>query len=165
MVGIRRALLLAAILIGCASPAAPAKQPNRFPETAVEAESLKAGGASWSDVAVREHYLRLVARIGPANEKWKQEGLGAEERAHRAFKMRQEARVLSRTMMGDPKEVEALRERDMRRFGNPEGPTFEWLVERQKKKGVEGDAIFEAIIASAQRTDAIINELVGPSSE
>jgi hypothetical protein len=136
-----------------------------LPESVEGAKALRASGSSWTDVQIREHYLRLVARIGPANDQWKKDGVKAEERARRAYKMRYEARMTCRTMMSDPTEVEELRARDQRRFGHPDGPTFDELVEHEKSKGATGDAIYDAIVVSAQRTDPVINELLSPAKE
>jgi len=57
-------------------------------------------------------------------------------------------------MMADPSEVELLKERDIAKFGTPDGPTLDFLIERLKHAGLEGDAIYEAIIDQSYRTDA-----------
>jgi hypothetical protein len=134
-----------------------------LPETLEQAQSQVAAGVNWSNVQVREHYLRMVARIGASNDDWKKQGLKAEDRAKKAFQMRYEARLICRAMMTDKELLEALRARDQRKFGHPDGPTFDELVKHEEKKGLKGDAVFEAIVASAQRTDAIVNELIGAS--
>ena len=56
-------------------------------------------------------------------------------------------------MMSDPEEVDLLRRRDIIEYGNPDGPTFQFLVERLRNAGLEGGAIFEAIVEGAYRTD------------
>jgi PII-like signaling protein len=61
-------------------------------------------------------------------------------------------------MMSDPSEVEDLRKRDQEKYGNPDGPTFEWLVNQNQQKGLAGDAVYEAIVVSSQRTDKKVNE-------
>ena len=49
---------------------------------------------------------------------------------------------------------------------NEPNPTFEALVERQRtKKGLTGDAIYEAIIASATRSRSSVNEALGIDPE
>lgn len=60
-----------------------------------------------------------------------------------AWRIRHRARLQARSMMADP-----------------DGPTFEFLVEKLIKAGLEGDAIYEAIIEGAYRTDTGINRLV-----
>lgn len=78
-----------------------------------------------------------------------------------AWRVRHEARLQARSMMTDPAEVELLRARDMAISGNPDGPTFEFLVEKLREAGLEGNAIYEAVIEGAYRTDAGINKLLG----
>ena len=64
-------------------------------------------------------------------------------------------------MMADPAEIELLRARDMDKYGAPDGPTFDFLVARLKAAGFAGDAIYEAIIDNAYRTDAALNKQLG----
>ena len=161
--------LVVALALGC-SPRSTSISSERaaellaakpFPDSLAQVEALRQQGVSWTNEEVRLHYIRLVGAIGPANDKWKQEGLGAEERARRAYGMRHDARLLSRAMMGDAGEVEELRKRDLEAYGNPDGPTFEQLVERQRSKGKSGDAVYEAIIESSQRTNQEMNKRFG----
>ena len=63
--------------------------------------------------------------------------------------------------MADPDEVELLRARDLARYGNPDGPTFDFLVERLRVMGIEGDAVYEIIIEGSYRTDAELNRNLG----
>jgi len=173
-------LALAALVVltsaaGCGASPAPAPPPpaasttasvtpapGRLPETVSEVEAARASGARWDNATIRRHYLDLVGRIAPANETWKKDGLAAAERARRAFTLRHDARVTCRAMMGDRQEVEALEARDQQKYGHPDGPTFDELVERQRSKGATGDALYEAIVESAQRTDSAANELAQP---
>jgi len=64
-------------------------------------------------------------------------------------------------MMGDKRERELLRARDTIKNGSPDGPSFEFLVARLKEVGIEGDDIYEAIIAGSHRTDSELNRLLG----
>jgi len=75
-----------------------------------------------------------------------------------AVAIRHDARIMSRAMMSDPAEVEDLRKRDMEKYGNPDGPTFDQLVRRNRENGLTGDAVYEAIVESSQRTDQAVNE-------
>lgn len=139
-----------------ASSATP--EQKAYPTTPAEAEALKKKGIAWSNEETRVYYLKLADSVDASNEQWKQEGLSAEKRAQRAWEVRHNARITARAMMGDPREVEDLRARDQEKYGNPDGPTFEQLVEGQRKKGLTGDAVYEAIIGSSQRTDPKTNE-------
>jgi hypothetical protein len=164
------ALLALAISLGCKPSAGPApvasgsaaSAPAKpYPTSVAQADALKKGGVSWTNEEIRVYYNQVVTSIGPASEQWKREGLSAEERARRAFEIRHDARLTCRAMMASAGEVEDLRKRDQEKYGNPDGPTFEQLVENGKKKGATGDAVYEAIVASAQRTDEAVNRAFG----
>jgi hypothetical protein len=114
-----------------------------------------------TNAEIRQWYLEQAARIPELNEQWLQQGFSVEERAEMAWRIRHEARLQARSMMADPLDVELLRERDRVLYGSPYGPTFEFLVEKLVKAGLEGDAIYEAIIEESYRTDAGINKLLG----
>src|SRR5262245_53104312 len=135
-------LALAVLVSGCksshepspsASTSATAAKPS--PSSLADAETLKTAGVSWTNEEVRAHYRELIGKIGPLGEQWKKEGLPAEERARRAYGIRHEARMLARAMMVSRAEVDLLRARDQEKYGNPDGPTFEQLVESGRKKG------------------------------
>lgn len=144
-----------------AAPAEPWPAGLAKPADVAEAQALKSAGTSWTNKQARQLYLERVATIAGADAKWKAEGLPAEDRARRAFAARHAARMTARAMMGDPSEVAALQERDRAKYGDPDGPSFELLVEKARAKGLTGDAIFESIVESAQRTDAGTNQSVG----
>jgi hypothetical protein len=142
---------------GCApvtaeSSSARASVAKPFPESIAQAQELRQSGVSWSNEQVRAHYHRLIEVIPRKDAQWKQEGVSTEERARRAFQIRHDARLTTRAMMSSAWEVELLRKRDLEKYGNPDGPTFEQLVIHQQKKGLSGDSLYEAIIESAQRT-------------
>jgi hypothetical protein len=158
-----RSVLLCLALLGCTPHGAggDAASNKPFPDSSAQVASLRQGGVVWSNGEVRAFYLRRVAAIAPADEQWKKEKLPAVERAHRAFQMRHDARLLSRAMMAVPAEVEALQKRDQEKYGSSDGPTFEWLVTHEQEKGRTGDAVYEAIVESAQHTDRSVNEAFG----
>jgi hypothetical protein len=60
-------------------------------------------------------------------------------------------------MMADLMEVELLRAGDMALYGNADGPTFAFLVEQGRPSGHTDQAIYEAIIAGAYRTNVGLN--------
>lgn len=64
-------------------------------------------------------------------------------------------------MMANPVEVELLRQRDIAEYGNSDCPAFEFLVEKLKEAGLEGDAVYEAIINGSYRTNAGVNRSLG----
>lgn len=131
------------------------------PANAAEATALRARGTVWTDRQVRQLYLERVADIGPRDEQRRAAGESIEARARAAYQARHDARITARAMMQDDAAVEALRARDRDKYGTPDGPTFEYLRDRAAQKGLEGDAIFQSIIDSAQQTDAATNRSLG----
>lgn len=144
-----------------ATPAEPWPAGLPRPPSATEASALKASGVAWTDPQVRQFYLEQVAAIAGADAELQRAGASAGARARAAFTARHDARMTARAMMQDATAVEALRARDREKYGSPDGPTFEYLVERAQQKGLTGDAIFQSIITSAQRTDAATNRSMG----
>lgn len=155
-------LLLA--LAGCEKKSAPLDCSilSSLPESVKAAEELRAKGTRWSNTEIRARYVCDAQRIGALDATWKASGLSAEVRAHKAFDVRHDARVTARAMMADSADVKALRARDEAKYGNSDGPTFEWLMKREADKGIAGDAAYEDVIKSAQRTDEDMNRLLLP---
>jgi hypothetical protein len=155
-----------AVLLLCLAPLAPASaQPQPEPQGVLGAPVFEpATPQPKTDAEIRQWYLDQVATLGPLNEKWLAEGLDAEERARRAYAIRHDARIEARDMMQSWTAVLALRMRDRVKYGNPNGPTFEYLVDKNKAKGLEGDAVYEAIVGSARRTNRAVNERHGAST-
>ncbi|HME90842.1 MAG TPA: hypothetical protein VKE49_05420 [Myxococcaceae bacterium] len=96
--------------------------------------------------------MEQISNIAKLDQEWKGQGLSAEQRARRAWEMRRRPRLEARGMMVDPTEVETLHRRDEAKYGNPEGPTFEQLVESLSTRW-SGDALYEEIIREAGRTN------------
>lgn len=109
-------------------------------------------GQPETNAEIRLWYRERVATIPELNREWITQGLSARERAEKAWRIRHEARLIARSMMTDVVEVELLRARDVAKYGNPDGPTFEFPVERFEDAGHEGDAVYEAIIERSYRT-------------
>lgn len=110
---------------------------------------------------IRQWYLQRTAKIVELNEQWIRQGLSVQERAEAAWRIRHEARLTARSMMSDATEVELLKARDLAKYGNPDGPTFEFLVEQLQNAGLSGDDIYNAIISGAYRTNEGINKSLG----
>lgn len=66
-----------------------------------------------------------------------------------------------RALMLDRADVEALRRRDLNKYGNPDGPAFAQMVERSVTQGKTEDQAYEEIIGSSVRTDAATNAKMG----
>ena len=147
------------------SASAAAAEPKKMPETEAEADAQRAKGVAYTNVEIREHYLKLISQIQPTVDQMKKDGKKAEERAKKAYQLRHDARMLCRAMMTDRKQVEELKARDKEKYGQGDGPTFEQLFENnKKKKGLKAEEAYEAIIASSQRTDGAVNEMLGVSA-
>lgn len=110
-----------------------------------------------SNCEIRVWYNYQVVAIGRLNERWKANGMPLLERAKRAYTIRHNARVNGRYMMQDRFEVATLRDRDNKKYGNPDGPTFDYLVNYHRESGFEGDDIYRRIIESSARTSPVFN--------
>ena len=102
---------------------------------------------------IRLWYNYQVVDIGKINERWEQEGIPLETRARKAYNLRHQARINARYMMPNKAEVEVLRQRDQQKYGNPDGPTFEYLLKKNTDKGLSMEAAYQSIIDSSSRTD------------
>src|SRR2546425_10650816 len=114
-----------------------------------------------TNAEIRQWYLQQIAEIPLLNERWIAEGRTAIGRAREAWRMRHEARLQARSMMANRTEVELLEARDRAKYGNPDGPTFDFLAAKLGSIGLEGDAIFEAIVDNSYRTDPELNQRLG----
>ncbi len=124
------------------------------------AEILSAG-KGMTNKEIREWYANEVSRIPMLNEEWIRNGFLVRKRARKAWKIRHDARLKARAMMSNPKEVELLRQRDLLKYGNPDGPTFTFLVKENRKLGLVGDTVYEAIIDESIRTNVEVNKGLG----
>jgi hypothetical protein len=112
---------------------------------------------SMDNHAVRAWYNAQTGHIPALNEQWQRQGVPAHERARRCHEIRHDARVQARALMADQDAVLDLRARDLKKYGNPDGPTFAYLVADWKSRGVAGDDIYESIIGGSSRTNAEVN--------
>lgn len=138
---------------------------KRYPATVAAALALKAAGRSFSNGEIRRFYQHLTAQVPRQDRRWRRAGKSALERARLAYGLRKHARVLARAMMASEVEVAALRARDEAKYGQADGPTFEQLVEKGRKRGLEGDALYESILSSARRTNKQVDRRMKVRSE
>ncbi len=110
---------------------------------------------------IRSWYLREVAKIAALDREWQDRGDSLEVRARQAWQRRRDLRLQARAMMEAPADLELLRARDFQRYGNPDGPTFEDLVERFRASGLSLADACEAILRGALSTDESVNKLFG----
>ncbi|MCB9543693.1 MAG: hypothetical protein H6703_14765, partial [Myxococcales bacterium] len=106
-------------------------------------------------------YVCRVRGIVGADEAWQAEGLDAEARARRAFAIRHGARLTGRAMMSNRAEVAALEARDRLTYGDRDGPSWAWLVERGRAKGLAGDALYDSIRQGAAETNETMDAHFG----
>lgn len=112
-----------------------------------------------TDDETRTVYTTFELRMGEVHAQLVSDGAGAEQRARTMYGMRAALRSWTRALMENRELAEYLN-------ANEPNPTFEALVERQRtKKGLTGDAIFEAIVASSMRSRSSVNEALGIDPE
>jgi hypothetical protein len=107
---------------------------------------------------IRQWYIDQVSTVPHLDQQWRQQGIPVEERAFRAWQVRHDARIRAREMMESAEEVELLRQRDIKFYGNPDGPSFEHLVIQAVARGLQGEEIYQSIISSSSRTDEQVNK-------
>jgi len=110
-----------------------------------------------TDCDIRLWYNYQIVAVGVINEKWKQDGIDLETRAKKAYELRHEARVNARFMMQNKEAVKALQARDLDKYGNPDGPTFDYLLKKNTDKGLSLEEAYQSIIDSSSRTDTRYN--------
>ncbi len=111
------------------------------------------GPTNRDNETIRTWYEETVAQIPVLEQAWREAGIDVAQRARCAFAIRHLARIRAREAMPDQSQVQKLQERDQRKYGHPDGPTFCWLVVKNCREGKSGDAVFAAIIESAARTN------------
>lgn len=111
-----------------------------------------------SDCDIRRWYNYQVVAIPRINKRWIEKGQSLEERARRAYTLRHNARINARYMMLDQSEVAVLRQRDQAKYGNPDGPTFDYLINKGIAKGKKVEEVYKGMISSSSRTDTRFND-------
>lgn len=118
-----------------------------------------------TNAEIRQWYNDQVSPIPELDKKWVAEGLTIQQRAQKAYEIRHHARLKAREFMQNKEEVAALQARDTKKYGNPDGPTFDYLVKKNINKGMSEEAAYQAIIGSANRTNAAYNKKFGVKKE
>jgi hypothetical protein len=108
---------------------------------------------------IRAWYQKRIAGISKLNQEWIAQGRSLEQRARRAWQIRHNARIEARSMMETAAEIEDLRRRDLRLYGNRDGPTFDQLVQENLNRGLRTNEVYERIINGAQTTNREVNKL------
>lgn len=114
-----------------------------------------------TNIEIRQWYQEQLANIPDLNKQWIKQKISLAERAESAWRIRHEARLRAREMMSDVKALADARRRDEEIYGNPDGPDFEFLVRRLRKKGMTENVVYEEIIKSSSRSNADIDKMLG----
>jgi hypothetical protein len=114
--------------------------------------------ATLSNAETRTVYTTFELKMREVSEQLLRDGVDLEERARSLYELRASLRTWTRSLMEDRETADYL-------TANEPNPTFDDLVERQRSKGRVGDEIYEAIIASATRSRASVNESLGIDPE
>lgn len=114
-------------------------------------------GVPKTNCEIRLWYNYQVVAVGIINKKWEEDGIDLKTRAEKAYELRHQARVNARFMMQNKDEVKYLQERDLKKYGNPDGPTFDYLLKKNTDKGLSLAAAYQSIIDSSSRTDSGYN--------
>ena len=105
-----------------------------------------------SNCEVRRWYLAQVESIAKIDAVLRENEIATQQRALCAYAIRHQARIVARDKMPSRWEVIQLRWRDLRVYGNPDGPTFTSLLPD------DSEASYLNIIQSAQQTNRVVNE-------
>ena len=114
-----------------------------------------------TNAEIRFWYNRQVVIIPTLNKEWIREGVSPKKRARQAYSIRHNARIHARLLMKNKEEVDMLRKRDLKKYGNPDGPTLVYLIEKQRQSGLSDDEAYEEIVKSSSRTSAEYNQRFG----
>nr|WP_232337106.1 LXG domain-containing protein [Lysinibacillus timonensis] len=115
---------------------------------------------------VRKEYLEASKQLENDIEKMKSEGFSKENIAKHVVEERNQQKIEARENM-TPEERSGLEERNIKKYGNPIGPTSESMFNKMKDsyidKGIykSDDQIWEAIIQKSMQKDDVINTLLG----
>lgn len=116
---------------------------------------------------IRQGYNARKRQLKKELAEMKKQGKSPKERAEHAYKFRKNERLSAREEMrrnGDGDAVEKLQQRDLKKYGDKDGPTFDHTYKKseadlQKKLGRKptSDEVHGEIEKSATRTDVMTN--------
>ena len=129
--------------------------PQFHPVTALGLPNYSA--AALSNDETRLVYLHGELLMGEHHKQLVSEGRGVEERARTMWALRCALRTWTRTLMSDTAMADLLETYER-------NPSFDDLVALHEGKGLTGDAVYEAIIASSTRSRPSVNGPINPKS-
>lgn len=101
---------------------------------------------------IRAEYLKESKKLEATIESMTEEGKSQEEIARYVVEQRNQQKVEARKKMS-PEDVKGLEERNIKKYGNPVGPTADQLLEKQGS--------WDKVIEGSMRKDPVINKLLG----
>ncbi|MDP9174575.1 MAG: hypothetical protein M3O30_12010, partial [Planctomycetota bacterium] len=101
-----------------------------------------------------------AAQVGNANPG--ASGAQLESMARQAYQIRSTARLQVRGMMSQWINLRVLQARDLVQYGDADGPSFDFLVQKAKAIGYSGDDIYRYIISGSARTSAAVDSAFKP---
>jgi hypothetical protein len=140
------------------------------PRTRGEAMAVRSEQGGLHAIETRSRYLARIREIPEELDRLQAEGMSLEGQARRASEVRHEARMVARGWTEDQLRSGDESRRDLAKYGNPDGPSFEdaceqarrSLVRRGRPAGrITDDEVYREVIAAAQRTDARTNAAAG----
>ncbi|WP_298518419.1 LysM peptidoglycan-binding domain-containing protein [uncultured Kordia sp.] len=110
-----------------------------------------------TDCEIRVWYNYQVVAISELNKNWISQDIDLKTRAKKAYTLRHNARVNARFMMQNKDSVKALQARDLKKYKNPHGPTFEYLMEKCSKSGATTEQCYQSIIKTSSTVSKVYN--------
>jgi RHS repeat-associated protein len=107
---------------------------------------------------VRANYDAGAEEIADTADSMQRQGKPLKEIAKTLSDMRRANRIAARQKMSSWLDVQMLEARDFAKYGDPDGPSFEWKISQAQSKGLTGDDVWKYIISSASRTDQATSE-------
>lgn len=114
-----------------------------------------------TNIEIRRWYIEQAQQIPVLDKEWATQGVPLVERARRAWQRRREICQAARAEMPDSRQVELVRQRNIKKYGDPEGPSFERLCEQYAERGFAENDVYKEIILSASRTNELVNSWFG----
>ncbi|MGH1385629.1 LysM peptidoglycan-binding domain-containing protein [Kordia sp.] len=110
-----------------------------------------------TDCEIRIWYNYQIVAISELNKNWIQQKIDLKTRAIKAYTLRHNARINARFMMQNKDSVRSIQNRDRKKYGNPDGPTFEYLIKKCTDKGSTTNDCYKDIIVSSSRVSTVYN--------
>lgn len=154
-------ILLCTLVVGCSicltllwhyqSPMVTVQELPQVCEVMLK-QRMAAPTAKTSNCEARRWYLKMLGDLPAIDDSLKRQAIDLRGRSLCAYSLRRAARIGARAMMASQFDVVGLRLRDILKYGNPDGPSFTYLLgEKEESRD------YEKIILSARRVSATAN--------